>query len=83
MVPQFAMLVDLVLVGVKDIDLRIRLDRLGYFVQRFGREFVVIVQHRQVVAGRKLRGPVGRDCDPLVPLQPDDFDSRIGSPIAL
>ena len=39
-----------IFIGVQQIDIGIRLDCFSDFVQRFRRQFIVVVQHRQVIA---------------------------------
>ncbi len=82
MVDKFAAVVELVFVGVEEIDFGIYVDGLRHFVEGFRRELIVVVEHGQVIAGRNLHRSVGCGGDTLVLFVNHDLDARIDSAVA-
>ncbi len=81
-VDKFAAVVELVFVGVEEVDFRIELDGFRHFVERFGRKLIVVVEHRHVVAGRDFHRAVGCGGDALILFMNHDLDARIDSAVA-
>ena len=76
--PDLPVLVDAVFVGVEEIGVGRALDRLGHPMEGLGGKKIVVIEQRDELAPCDSQRCVGRRRDPVVDVELDDPDPRVG-----